>query len=459
MSPDAWLGLAALFISYFLKVAVACLLCWILAALLKAPRQRFIIWLGFVVGAVIYWLYAVGTFSASTLAVIDSAGSGGATLHSVSTPRQFLVPARFQGTTLILGRILGGVYILGMLVLATIGMWRRIRLRLLLRQGTAPSAGLQHLFAGMCRYFGIRHCELVVLSHVNSPATVYWWRPRIVLPRMCEDLGESHLITDVLSHELAHVARRDYLWAAISDVVCGLLFFHPGIWQARKQMRIHREMACDLAVVAARPEHRADYAQTLTHVARLCLPRKYPVIGIDFAAAPSLLRHRVEAILEESEKASPAKNFYRALAAAVLVGAYAFACSAMAVAIAFMPSGRPRTMAVTAAPNSPVASPSAHKTRRPRIQPEGQQFITESPAYRLPSSSESSAYTTQASAIPAEHIVDSTTSFGPLSTFPDRKRDPASVGRTVESVIVSTVGTVLGNGGSDKDDRSSNKRK
>ncbi|HEY6351798.1 MAG TPA: M56 family metallopeptidase [Candidatus Angelobacter sp.] len=456
MSPDLYLGFASLWISYFLKVAVACLLCWILAALLNTPRQKFTLWLGLLFGSLIYWLYAVSAFSASSLSL---ATAGGAVLRPVSQlPHAFLVPPRFQEATLILGRVLGSAYILGVLLLAAIGMCKRFRLRLLLRQGIAPSAGLQYLFSEMCRHFGVRHCELRVLPEVISPATVYWWRPRIVLPQICEQLGESGSLEDILSHELAHVVRRDYLWSGISDAICGLLFFHPAVWQARKQMRIQREMACDLAVVSARPEHRADYAQTLTRIARLCLPRKYPVAGIDFAAAPSLLRHRVEAILDGPEKSSRARRISRALAGTALLGAYGFLCSAIAVAIAFVPSDHPQSASVATLPNSLAASVPAHKVRRPRTQTEAQQLIAESPAYRLPSASGPSAYVPETSSGSGEHALDdSPVSNGPLPTLAGPKRDSASVGRTVESVIVSTVGTVLG-GGSDKDDRS-NKRK
>src|SRR5579864_4378214 len=455
-SPDIYLGFAGLFISYFLKIAVACLFCWILAALLHTPRQRFTLRLGFVLSSFAYWIYAVSTFLASTVSI---AGSG-AVPHPVPQPSHLLlVPAKFQYATLICGRILGCVYVLGVLLLVAVGIWKRMRLRLLLGHGSAPSSALQHLFSKMCGHFGIRNCGLLIVSGVNSPATVYWWRPRIVLPRICEQWGEAGLLADILSHELAHVTRRDYFWSSITDAICGLLFFHPAVWQARKQMRIHREMACDLAVVSARPEHRADYAQTLTRIARLCLPRTYPVVGIDFAAAPSLLRHRVEAILDEPEKSSRTRAISRVLAGALLAGAYGFLCSALAVAVAFAPSSRAQGASVAILPNSPAVSAPAHKTRRPRTQPEAEQLIAESPAYRLPSGSDSSSYTADSYAGPAEQgIVDSTPSNGPLPTLADPKRDSTSPGRTVESVIVATVGTVLGGGSSDKDDRSSKRK-
>lgn len=453
MSPDLYLGFAALFISYFLKVAVGCLLCWLLAGLFNSPRQRFTVWFAFSLGSLAYWLYAVGDSSATVLL----ADNGGGVLPAIArSPHELLLPTRFQSITLILGRVLGAVYVLGVLLLAAAGLWKRIRLRLLLRQGAAPSAALQKLFSQMSRQFGIRHCELLVLPSVNSPATVYWWRPRIVLPRMCEQAYDEVLMADVLAHELAHVSRRDYLWSSISDMVCGLLFFHPAVWQARKQIRIHREMACDLMVVASRPEHRVDYAQTLTRVARLALPRKYPVVGIDFAAAPTLLRHRVEAILEGPQNGSRARAVCHAVAGAGLVVAFGFLCSMMVFAVSFAPSSQSQLATVADSPNSHIASVVVRKTRHSRPQPKAQPVITESPAYRLPSNGDSRFYTAGPSANARNPEAEPRDGPATLSPAPVSGRSPASVGRTVEAVIVSTVGTVIGN---DKDDRNNPKKK
>lgn len=59
MSPDSYLQYAALFVSYFVKVAVAYLLCWLLARLVTSPRQRFTLWLAFMLGSLGYWIYTL----------------------------------------------------------------------------------------------------------------------------------------------------------------------------------------------------------------------------------------------------------------------------------------------------------------------------------------------------------------------------------------------------------------
>jgi beta-lactamase regulating signal transducer with metallopeptidase domain len=449
MSPDGYLNFAGIFISYFLKVAVAYLLCLLLGRLLSGPRQRFSIWLGFMLGSLAYWVYVVASaFSPTTFSAV--AAHAGDSMPGIA--HQFLVPIKFQHLAIVLGRILGCAYLLGVLLLVSEGIWKRISLRFCLRQGSTPSSELKHLFDEMCRNFGVRRCELLVLPKVSSPATVYWWRPRVLLPQVCEQLGDSAPMADILCHELSHVARRDYFWSSVNDLICRLLFFHPAVWHARQQMRVHREMACDLAVVAARPEHRADYAHTLTCVARLCLPRKYPVIGIDFAASASLLTHRVHAILNHPEKSSWRKKLSRSVASLALVSAYGFLCSAVSLGIAFAPSHQPLQ---TAFEIPPAAKAPPHSGPRPRARKDSvshpeESLITESPAYRLGSSPGSASHESQFPANSGENLGDeSTGSSGTVWARPAPGSKP--VGATVESIIVATVGTVIG---IDRDDRS-----
>jgi beta-lactamase regulating signal transducer with metallopeptidase domain len=449
MSPEVYLQFAAGFVGYFLKVAVAWLLCWLLTRIISGPRQRFAVWLGFTLSSLAYWIYVLTTsFSVQSVAIFSAK-------HPASAfPRighEFLVAPQFRTTAAWLGHLIIYIYLGGVLLLLALAAWKRARIHFLLRHSSAPSDKLKALFAELCRQFGIRNCELLVLPGLSSPATVRWWRPRILLPDSCEQLGDDAAMADILNHELAHVARRDYLWSIISDSVCQIVFFHPAMWQARKQMRIQREMACDLAVVAAWPEHRADYAHTLTRVARLYLDRgrsrlrigRYSITGIDFAASPSLLTHRVRAILNDPQKFSWGQKFIRATTSAVLVAGYGFFCAALAIVIAFAPAPSPATVTEAHSPSSSLRNDLRQASRHERTtHPQEQSLITESPAYRLgaaPGSAHGSAVARTSSAENSGPEVAG-------SAIPNWKQHPASrsPGDTIESIIVATVGAVIG---------------
>ena len=453
MSPDAYLQFAAGFISLFLKIAIAYLLCLLLARLLGSPRQRFVLWMSFMLGSLAYGIYTIiPSFPVSKSPASAAAG----TPHPLSGfHAQFLVPAKFESAVRMTGPLIIYAYIAGVLLLLAGGIWKRIRLHLLLKDGGAPSAELKSLFENMRGQFGLRQCELLVLPKLSSPATVYWWRPRILLPQTCEQLGDAALL-DILDHEMAHVARRDYLWSSLGDLACHVLFFHPALWQARKQMRIQREMACDLAVVGARPEHRADYASTLTRVARLCLPRKFPVIGIDFAATASLLSHRVHAILSDPQKSSPGQKLARAAAGSALLMAFAVLCPAIVMVIAFVPVSQPINIGqVKPASQAHVRHGQQKKIASKQLLPAQEPgLITESPAYRLQTSTASQAY--------APGTISSSEESAPpdfaKTEVPSWKR-PApgtrSSGETVESIIVATVSVIAG---ADADDHGNKRR-
>jgi beta-lactamase regulating signal transducer with metallopeptidase domain len=392
MSPEVYLQLATAFLSYFLKTAVAWLACWLLARMITTPRQKFALWLAFVTGSLSYWVYTTAGFVANHS--VPSAG----TEHASSLPwinHEFFVPAQFQHRAAVLGRFVVYAYIAGVLLLLLAAAWKRSRLHMLLKQGSAPSADLANLFREMRPQFGVRRCELLVLSGISSPATVGWWRPRILLPQGCEGLGDSAAMADILHHELAHVARRDYFWSSLSDTVCQILFFHPAVWLARKQMRLQREMACDWAVVGACPEHRADYATTLTRIARLSLERSRPrlrtTIGIDFAASPSLLARRVHAILSDPQQCSWGQKLLRFATGGTLVAGYGFFCAALVIVIAFAPLSRIATAEMQ--PSGTLhESHSRQRVVSSRIVHPEQSLITESPAYRLQVSSPADPY-------------------------------------------------------------------
>jgi beta-lactamase regulating signal transducer with metallopeptidase domain len=104
-------------------------------------------------------------------------------------------------------------------------------------------------------------------SAVSVPLVVGWIRPAVVLPVDWLRWTEIDLRA-VLVHELAHVARRDPLVAALAHANACLFWFHPLAWWLKRHLAILAERACDEAGVRSVGEPQA-YAQALIRMAAL----------------------------------------------------------------------------------------------------------------------------------------------------------------------------------------------
>jgi hypothetical protein len=83
-----------------------------------------------------------------------------------------------------------------------------------------------------------------------SPMTWGWRRPKILLPSTAHSWSPERRRV-VLTHELAHVKRRDGVTQVLVQLACSLHWFNPLIWFAERRMRTERERACDDYVLNA----------------------------------------------------------------------------------------------------------------------------------------------------------------------------------------------------------------
>jgi len=456
MSAEVCLHFAATCLSYFLKVTAAFFVCWILTRLLGKPRARFVVWMGFLVCSAAYWLeLVVSEFKAL---MVGTAGVANAPVSASATKHLFLLPLAWSHNVGIATQSLGAAYVL--VFLALIGMMasKHLRLRILLRHTIEVSPALNGLFFDISRDMRlsqarISRTKLLVLPGLKSPATVGWWNPRILLPEICEQIGPTPQVADVLCHELVHVARRDYLWAGLSDLICCVLFFHPAVWKARKAMTLQGELACDLAVLETRPGDRADYADSLTYFVRLRMLQEGFSLGVDFAASTSL-GLRVRTILTTPKPMAWWKGCSRAAAELALVAAFCVLLPAIALSAGFAEPFVERM------PNqSPVQAGAGHsrnarhipRRATPQDVPKdslttlrARPYVPETPVYTMTSSSNSAAASAGSSAAEQE-------------SSPWRENRPAVQHPSVSSVVRSTLGEIANRGihvgrGRDRDD-------
>src|SRR4051812_10167001 len=201
-------------------------------------------------------------------------------------------------TQLSLSRLLFLCWVSGLLTSLAWFAAGRVRLRMLRRQGQPLlHPEIPSLLEAIKTQFGIHQQVLLLQSNLcKVPITWGTLRPVIMVPTEAES-WTSDLLRLVLSHELAHIKRRDFLAQTAASLISALYWSNPVVWWAARQARLERERACDDMVLnsGARP---STYASQLVALARN-FGRWSPIAsGAIPMARASQLEHRVTSIVD-----------------------------------------------------------------------------------------------------------------------------------------------------------------
>jgi TonB family protein len=123
-------------------------------------------------------------------------------------------------------------------------------------------------------------------------------RPLIILPTGAGGWSEDRQRM-VLSHELAHIGRRDWLVQLCAEVVRAFYWFNPLVWIAAERLRQESECACDDAVLNSGVPP-AEYANQLLELARCFHHSRSAWTAALGIARPSNLERRFVAMLTPS---------------------------------------------------------------------------------------------------------------------------------------------------------------
>src|SRR5262245_35103829 len=180
------------------------------------------------------------------------------------------------------------VWTAGFLVAAfvlLIGIARLVRIATGARR--VQDARALRIAADVASGYGITR-DIVLLQSGASDLIATWGvvRPRVLLPARAREWTEDRLRV-VLSHELAHVGRCDWLVQSAAEALRTILWFNPLIWMTCERLRRESEQACDDAVLERGVPARA-YATHLLDLARQCRPG-FPRPSAASMAHPSTL--------------------------------------------------------------------------------------------------------------------------------------------------------------------------
>jgi beta-lactamase regulating signal transducer with metallopeptidase domain len=153
-----------------------------------------------------------------------------------------------------------------------------------LLEETAPALGLEP------------RTRLFESGDVKAAVTVGAINPAIVVPTGSSEWPHERR-RYILSHELAHVKRRDGLTEVLVLVASSIYWLNPLVWLAVKSLRIERERDCDDAVLVmgAKP---SDYALFLMDIAAELGTPPRPVWQLSTISQGSNIKDRIMSILD-----------------------------------------------------------------------------------------------------------------------------------------------------------------
>jgi len=152
--------------------------------------------------------------------------------------------------------------------------------------------------------FNIQRDLLLKTSHrITSPMVVGFIRPVILFPIGLVNQLSSEEVLAILSHELAHIKRHDFLFNLIQSVTEAIFYFHPGIWYISSAIRTERESCCDdLAIEMT--GNKVSYAKTLIKLQEMNMHNLQPAV----AMAGSNFSQRIKRIMDVPVQGSQLKE-------------------------------------------------------------------------------------------------------------------------------------------------------
>jgi beta-lactamase regulating signal transducer with metallopeptidase domain len=268
---------------------------------------------------------SVQTTSAGAQASLDAPGAVPRAAEVTTTESLRLPPgdtarARNTNSANVAGIIMP-IWIAGMFVCAGILLTGLARLRWLAsRSRRVPNdEPLAALVEEIALARGVSR-PIALLRNDRTRLLVTWghFRPRVMLPAAAARWSDERLRI-VISHELAHVRRGDWVTQLAAELLRAVFWFNPLVWIACRRLRAESELACDDEVLNGGIEG-VDYAGHLLELARVLNSPRHAWLSAPAMARPSSLEGRISAMLNAGLNRHPVTRAARAVACALVLG-------------------------------------------------------------------------------------------------------------------------------------------
>jgi len=148
---------------------------------------------------------------------------------------------------------------------------------------------------------------------VNSPVTVGYVKPIVLLPVAALSNLSTQQVEAILLHELSHIRRYDYLVNFMISIITTFLYFNPFVKLFVRAVEEERENCCDQLVLQFGYD-KVGYASALLTLERISATRHALALG---ATGKNYLLSRIEKIVGMEKKKGFKRNQFAALLAAM----------------------------------------------------------------------------------------------------------------------------------------------
>ena len=182
--------------------------------------------------------------------------------------------------------------------------------------------------------YGLRR-PVTLLQSAHPSLLVTWGlvRPKVILPSAADTWTDERAQV-VLSHELAHIRRGDWIVQLSAELLRAIYWFNPLLWLACRRLRLESEHACDDEVMS-RGVVGTEYATHLIELARTLNQRRQILLPAPAMARPSSLERRVRAMLNVHRNRGPISRGTRAAIFVLLFAATAIVAAAQGSFVSF----------------------------------------------------------------------------------------------------------------------------
>lgn len=140
--------------------------------------------------------------------------------------------------------------------------------------------------------------ELAESALVKVPMVIGHFKPIILLPLGAVTQLSTKEIEAILAHELAHIARNDYLLNILQSIIEVLFYFNPAVWWISANIRTERENCCDdIAIDLC--GNSLTYAKALVSLQEIS--HTAPALAMPFVGNKNQLLKRVQRILNQPQ--------------------------------------------------------------------------------------------------------------------------------------------------------------